>query len=150
VRWISGLLSGVMLLVAAQARGEGCTVSAVPVQFGQYNIIDPFPVDAVGRVSIGCDAGTAYTVKLGPGENSTGGFHPRKLRSDTFGEVLNYNLYRDSTHAEVWGDGIDGTFFQSGLGTGGIRMLTVYGRLYERQNVGTGLFRDSIVVTVEW
>ena len=150
MRWSSRLLCAVFLMVAGTAQGQDCSVSAVPVQFGQYIALDPSPVDAVGSIKVACTAGEAFTVRLDSGESSAGNFHPRKLRSTATGHVLNYNLYRDSARTEVWGDGTGNTFVQSGVGTGGEIVLTAYGRLPGGQNVGAGFYRDSITVTVEW
>ena len=150
MRWISGLLTVVFLVFAGVAWGQECTVSGIPVSFGQYISNDPSPVYGKGSVRVGCPVGTGFTVRLDPGENSGGNFHTRKLRSAMSGEVLNYNLYRDSAHAEVWGDGTSNTYVQVGMGAGVDVILNVYGRLLGNQNVGGGFYSDSISVTVEW
>lgn len=145
------MLSAALLTAAALAWGQDdCTVSAVSVQFGQYNVIDASPVDAVGSVRVACPPGTGFTVKLDAGEDAGSGFHPRRMHSTTSSGTLDYNLYRDPPHTEVWGDGTNNTFIHVGAATGGVDVVTVYGRLPGQQNVGTGLYRDSIVVTVEW
>jgi spore coat protein U domain-containing protein, fimbrial subunit CupE1/2/3/6 len=151
VRRISRLLSVTLLIVAAPTWGQDyCTVSTVSVQFGQYNVIDVSPVDAVGSVRIACPPGTGFTVKLDPGEDSGSSFHPRRMHSTMSSGTLDYNLYRDPTRTEVLGDGTNNTFVHLGAATGAVEVVNVYGRLLGRQNVGAGLYRDSIVVTVEW
>jgi len=150
VRWISKLLTVVFLVFAGVAWGQECTVSATPVSFGQYISNDPSPVYGEGSVRVRCPVGTGFTVRLDPGKNSGGSFHARKLRSATSGKVLNYNLYRDSAHAEVWGDGTSNTYVQAGVGMGVDVILIVYGRLLGRQNAGGGIYSDPISVTVEW
>lgn len=150
MKWISGLLCVVVLAVAGEARSQECTVSAVPVQFGQYDSSDPSPVDAVGSVYVSCTSATAFTVKLDAGSNSSGSFDPRRMRSAGTGGILSYNLYRDSARAEVWGDGTGNTFIQTRVGTGGDVNLNVYGRLSGGQDVSAGTYGDTITVTVEW
>jgi len=66
------------------------------------------------------------------------------------GDTLNYNLYRDSARAEVWGDGAGNTYVQTGIGTGGTAHLIVYGSIPAGQNVRAGLYSDAVTVIVEW
>jgi len=150
VRWISSLLSAVLLIFSGVVWGQECTVTTTPVNFGQYVSNDPSPVNAVGNVRVACSTGTAFTVKLDPGENSGGNFHPRKLVSVLSGGVLDYNLYRDPTRTEVLGDGTSNTYFQAGIGTGGETILNIYGRIAGNQDARGGTYRDAINVTVEW
>jgi spore coat protein U-like protein len=137
-------------MLAGGVWGQDCAVSTVPVQFGQYISIDPLPVDAVGNVKVTCGAGTPFMIKLDPGESPAKSFHPREMRSATGGAALGYNLFRNVSRTEVWGDGTNSTFAQPGVGRGVEELFPVYGRIPGRQNVGVGFFRDSITVTVEW
>lgn len=139
-----------ILISAARTWGAGCTVSTVPVRFGQYNFLDHTPVDAIGNVKIGCFPGTPFTIKLGSGENAVAGFHPRRMRCAMGGKTLSYNLYRDTVRTVVWGDGTSNTSVQSGIVMGGDKVFNVYGRLPGMQNAEPGVYRDSIAVTVEW
>jgi spore coat protein U-like protein len=150
VRWIREWTIIIFLISGGEAWGQVCTVSTVPVQFGQYVSIGSSPVVAVGNVRVACTSGTAFTVKLGPGENSAGGFHPRKLRSTESAETMDYNLYRDSAHGEVWGDGTGSTFVRAAVGVGAEQLFHVYGRIPGGQNIVVGYYRDSLTVTVEW
>jgi spore coat protein U-like protein len=150
VRWIREWTIMIFLISGGEAWGQVCTVSTVPVQFGQYVSIGSSPIVAVGNVRVACSSGTAFTVKLGPGENTAGGFHPRKLRSTASAETMDYNLYRDSAHVEVWGDGTGSTFVRAAVGVGAEQLFLVYGRVPGGQNIGVGFYRDSLTVTVEW
>jgi len=151
VKSISGGLPILLVLAfAAQSWAQTCTVSAVPVQFGLYNLLEATPLEAVGNVTISCPSGTRFTVSLDPGENAGTTFHPRRLRSDLSGRTLNYNLYTNPAHTQVWGDGTNNTFIKSAHGTGSTEVLNIYGRLPARQTATAGLYRDSITVTVEW
>jgi spore coat protein U-like protein len=150
VRWIREWTIIIFLISGGEAWGQVCTVSTVPVQFGQYVSIGSSPVVAVGNVRVACTSGTAFTVKLGPGENSAGGFHPRKLRSTASAETMDYNLYRDSAHVEVWGDGTGSTFVRAAVGVSAEQLFPVYGRIPGGQNIVVGYYRDSLTVTVEW
>jgi spore coat protein U-like protein len=68
---------------------------------------------------------------------------------------LNYNLYTTSARTTVWGDGSSSTGTVSdsyllGLGAGTSTDYTVWGRIPMQQNVPTGTYNDSVVLTVEY
>jgi spore coat protein U-like protein len=147
VKFISGLL---LLLLSAQAWGLGCTITATPISFGSYNSFAAFPLDATSDISINCDASVSYLIRLDAGANSGGTFNPRKMLLSGGGDILNYNLYRNAARTEIWGDGTNSTFILSGTGSGVNTPWLVYGRMPGRQNVGVGIYTDSITVTIEW
>jgi len=148
VRYIKGLLIFVFIALCGEAWAEGCTVTTIAVNFGDY--ITSAASDTTGNLDITCDPGIPYTAKLDAGQNSGGGFVPRKMRISGGGDTLDYNLYRDSARTEVWGDGSGNTYVQTGIGTGGSTHLTVYGRIPAGQNVRAGLYSDAVTVIVEW
>lgn len=147
MRAISGLF---LMLLASQARALGCTITATPIGFGSYVSSSAFPLDATADVNVNCDVGAPYLVRLDAGANSGGTFSPRKMLLGGGGDALNYNLYRNASRSEIWGDGTNGSFIQSGSGTGANVPWPVYGRLPGSQNVGVGTYADNITVTVEW
>ncbi|NOT98291.1 MAG: spore coat protein U domain-containing protein [Sideroxydans sp.] len=147
MRFISGLF---LMLLAMQAWALGCTITTTPIGFGGYRSLSVFPLDATADVNINCDASLLYVIKLDAGGNSGGTFSPRKMLLVGGGGVLNYNLYRDAARNEIWGDGINGSFIQSGTGTSANIPWLVYGRMPSRQNVGAGNYADNVTVTIEW
>ena len=150
MKWIRGPFVVAVFGFACTAWGQECSVSAIPVSFGQYISLDASSVYSQGSIRVTCSIGTGFVVRLDAGENSGGNFFPRRLRSTTAGMELDYNLFRDSAHTQVWGDGTSSTYIGSRVGTGLDDHLTVYGMLFGAQNVSGGLYRDSISVTVEW
>ncbi len=150
MRCIKGLLVLVFLVFTGEAWGQSCTVTTIAVNFGNYITSAAYPLDTTGYVDITCASGIPYTVRLDAGQNSGGGFNPRKMRLSGGGDTLNYNLYRDSARTEVWGDGTSNTYIQTGIGTGGTAHLIVYGRIPGGQNVKVGLYTDAVIVIVEW
>jgi spore coat protein U-like protein len=150
VRWISLFIAILVLASAGEALAQGCSVSVVPVSFGGYDSSVPSPLEATGGVDITCDSGIPYTLRLDPGQNSGGGFNPRRLGATVSTDTLNYNLYRDSSRVEVWGDGTSSTFVRQGVGSGAMENLIIYGRIPGGQIVRGGLYTDAVTVTVEW
>jgi spore coat protein U-like protein len=152
VKWIRNILAGaaVAVAIAGAAGGEDCSVTLTPAHFGAYDFTASSSLETVADISINCDPGIIYNVKIDPGQHSGGGFHPRRMRSAAGDSDLNYYLYRDLGRTEVWGDGTGSTFTRTGMGTGAPENLRIYGRVTARQNVRAGLHSDSVVVIVEW
>ena len=69
--------------------------------------------------------------------------------------TLRYQIYRDVTMTQPWGDGTAGTSVASGGFLLGILLpitdtLTAYGRVPASQMVGPGVYSDSVVVVVTY
>tara|TARA_B100000989_G_scaffold298840_1_gene290387 strand:+ start:57476 stop:57916 length:441 start_codon:yes stop_codon:yes gene_type:complete len=134
--------------------GCSCSVSTTATNFGIYNPIAIVSAQSNGIVTVTCSALVvsalvAYTVDLSTG--SSGTYAQRTLQSGPTN--LNYNLYTNSSHTLVWGDGTAGTNRISDGYTIDIlapivRDYTVYGLIPAQQAVGTGTYQDSIMATV--
>ena len=91
-------------MFSTEVSAQNCTLSIVSINFGSYESLTSSPNVATGEITVNCDPDLPFVIKLGPGQNSGSGFHPRKMISSR-GNSLTYNLYRDSTRDEVFGDG---------------------------------------------
>lgn len=143
------ILSVLFLAYAGMAWGQECQVTVSPLNFGNYDTFSGGPRDATGKITVNCDAGLPFTVKLDQGETPGRSFNPRELRAAGTRNNLKFNLYRDSARQEIWGDGTGNTFVVTGTGTGNPIPLTVYGRIQPRQNVPAEHYFDQINVIVE-
>ncbi|WP_321489975.1 spore coat U domain-containing protein [uncultured Hyphomonas sp.] len=131
-----------------------CSVSADPLDFDIYNPLGGSHADAVGNVSVTCGAlvlgaNISYEVVLGAGGNGTGFNRAMSNGSD----LLDYNLYTDSSRALIWGDGTGGTdtvmhAYLLSLVFSTTDDFPIYGRIPSGQNVETGSYGDTIVATV--
>lgn len=135
-----------------------CSVSTTPVSFGVYNALSASPFDSAGNVRVSC-GGVAgllvpYQIVLGKGVNGSN-FSPRKMASGA--NRLQYDLYTDSAHTSIWGNGInEGT--QTVPGFVKIFLLgptyqdhTIYGRIPGSQTtVPAGIYNDVLLVTVTY
>jgi spore coat protein U-like protein len=136
-----------------------CTTTATGVAFGLYNPLTGTPNNTTGSVSVRCQlvddnfARVNYTVVLSTGASNS--FVNRTLRSGA--NPLNYNLYTDAAHTQIWGNGGGAT----AAPTGRINLfwfaptaqndLTIYGSIPTAQyNVVPGSYTDTIVVTVTY
>jgi spore coat protein U-like protein len=135
-------LLALSLILAVPPSWAACTVGAIGVIFGSYDIFDNVALDSAGRVDVTCDVGTvSYNIALSPG---SGSYATRTMTGA--GSLLNYNLFADPTRLIVWGDGTSGTSSVPGVGLGANH--TVYARIPSRQNVPVGTYADTVVVTL--
>lgn len=144
------VLSAALLLLPGLASGLNCTITLTPLAFGLYQPGQMVPVDAVANITVRCVAqpGT-YVVTIGPG--LSGDQLARTMLAGP-GEILNYNLYRDAAHTQIWGNGTPPTFTVTGSRTGvgrpTVNVHPLYGRLFENQTPNPGNYADNLLVTV--
>ncbi|WP_077033760.1 spore coat U domain-containing protein [Pelomonas sp. KK5] len=131
---------------------SSCTVSGTTLNFG--GSIDPLatatPLDATSTLSVQCTNTTPYTVALNAGSNAGGAsnFSARAMKSGA--RSLAYQLYLDTGHSSVWGDGTASSATYSGTGSGSAQTLNIYGRLPSLANVVPGTYTDTVTVTVSY
>jgi len=137
------LLTCVLVFAAPVAWSANCTVSTSGLNFGTYDVFSTANDDITATISVNCTKNKSYSISLSSG---SGTFGSRTL-TGTVGS-LTYNLFLDSTHLTIWGDGSSGTGTFSGVGTGANIGTPVYGRIPAKQNVHVGSYSDLITVTV--
>ena len=131
--------------IAEAQFGLNCTISTTPVAFGDYNVLSAAPKTTTGSVTYQCTLGVNIIVTLSRGSSAT--FDPRTMKNGA--EVLNYNLYREATFQNIWGDGTGGTQTHTALAALLVPVtVTVYGRVPAGQNVAAGSYSDSVVATI--
>lgn len=136
-----------MTLLWAPAASAACTVSSSGVAFGSFSPLTDSTVDATGTITVNCDISVTYTLALSTG--GSGGYAPRRMASG--GNTMEYNLFRNATFSEIWGDSNgNNTYTVDGLVLLGNRNHTVYGRipLSTQRTVMVGSYSDSITITV--
>jgi spore coat protein U-like protein len=127
-----------------------CTVSTGNLAFGNYTGGSASPVDATTTITATCPPGQSYTIGLNAGLGPAATTSTRKMTISGPGtSTLNYGLFTDSTHATNWDD-IGGTNTVAGTGNGAGQSITAYGRIPAGQNVQTGLYEDTITVTMDY
>lgn len=146
-----------LLLACVPVQAGDCTISVVPVSFGDYDpITQTQPVDATGSITADCTPdrnekafGVFVTIALGTG---FGSYAARMMRSGT--ALLQYNLFTDAPRTTVWGDGSGGTGRMSGevggnrTGQPNPRTFPVFGRIPAGQDPAAGVYGDTVTVTV--
>jgi spore coat protein U-like protein len=125
------------------ARAAKCTVSITNVTFAAYDVFKKTKTTSAGKVKVKCNVIDSYTIALSAG---FGTFTSRVMESGSYG--LDYNLYTNSSHTIIWGDGTSGTSTVSATNLGAT--YTVYGMIPALQNVPVGSYSDIITVTVTY
>lgn len=125
-----------------------CAVEADDLDFGSNTRLDS-AVDATTQVRTSCTTGTAYAVGISAGGGS--GFATRRMVHDSFpASTVSYQLYRDASHTQIWGDGTSGTVTSSGTGNGSPQGATVHGQVPAQATPRPGDYHDTAIVTVSY
>jgi spore coat protein U-like protein len=139
-----------------------CSISTVGVNFGSYDPTHSTAVAVTGTVSISCTyVGTGFNANVTIATGSSGTYTARTLVMGT--QKLDYNLYLDTGHSNVFGNGSGGSYYYYGCwfgGTwqcpngGGVSGSTLSGPIYALlpagQDVSAGAYSDTMVVTVSY
>ena len=117
-----------------------CTVAVNDMDFNtQTDITSSVAASTNGNVD--CTGAGPWTVDF-----SAGGSGTTATREMANGPAtIDYNLYRNSGHTDVLGDGSGGTVNLAGTGDNG---FTIYGQTVAGQTPPTGTYTDTITATV--
>ena len=138
-RWLA-LFAAIAWISPAHA---GCSLSASDLSFGRYDPSLPYATAGLASVIVDCTAATRLTIVLSSGQSSSG---TRRMSHAFRNEGLSYNLFRDSTMTQVWGDGSFGG--GEAINAKGRTTRFIYGLIYPRQDALVGNYSDSITVTI--
>lgn len=140
-----------LLLATGAARGQTCTFNTVSgVAFGSYDALSASPLDQTGSIIFQCTGLGAGTVTLDLSAGISGSFSARGMRKGA--DSLQYNLYRDASMTQVWGDGTGGTFHFGPFAPadGVAETVTIYGRMPARQASPVGAYTDTVTATINF
>ena len=127
-----------------------CTVSSTTVNFGGYDPVSAnavTPKDSTGTANVYCTTGTVATVSLDLGTHASGAI--RRMLGAT-GDFLTYEIYKDAPRTIIW----NAVNTNSGTSTSKLTPINggfvAYGRIPQAQDVGTGNYNDTLLVTVNY
>jgi spore coat protein U-like protein len=129
---------------------KNCTISTAPVNFGAYDTVAAnatAPLDGIGTITVTCTKGAVAKVGLSAGANSQG--TTRRMTSGAT-EYLTYEIYKDTAHANIWGDTIDTALDIPAAPNRNPRTFTAYGRVPAAQDATVGNYTDTVVATVNF
>ncbi len=138
-----------------QAQAAQCDVTATSINFGNYDVFSPIPVDSTASINVTCkipsnspQAPLPVIISLSPG--NSGSFSPRSMQS-TGADTLDYNLYTNASMSTIWGDGGGSSSVQTAFVAKDMPWsATLFGRIPAQQNVRAGSYSDTITVTIDF
>lgn len=140
------------LACCSAAYSAACTVTATSHAFPDYFPLSGNAVNTTSDVTVECSGVLDLVITVSLSAGSSGSYAPRKMYKGA--DTLNYNLYTNSGHTTVWGDGTGGTSVVSYLLVPLVlnhRTDTVFGGVPASQtNAVPGFYSDTITVTVEY
>ena len=149
IRWLVSLcvLGAALVIGGRLASAQTCTITTTPVSFGIYDVFSAAPLASTGSVNYQCmwlvHQRTVYLSKGSAPSNN-----PRQMISGA--NRLNYNLYLDAGHTQIWGDPNPYSFADTGWDFFPNVTLTIYGLIPAGQDVPTGSYTDAIIATVNF
>lgn len=150
------LIAGLLGLPSGEAEAaRTCRMGVSSVAFGLYTPATPSPVDSAGNVRVLCwgrpsrGQSSFYVLRIDGGASGT----PANRTMVSGPAPLFYNLFKNASRTDIWGDGTAGTtpliqnlpgrfFF--------FRNHVVYGRVSAGQDPAPGLYGDIPTVTIEF
>jgi spore coat protein U-like protein len=124
-----------------------CSVTAT-IAFGAYDPVANTNLNSIGNIDFYCEGNTSVVLKLGLGNGSGASFYAGRRMSEAKGSSLIYNIYTDSGHRHVLGDGTGGSVTLAVKGKFGFSRA-IYGSIPAHQ---TGLlassYSDMLVITI--
>jgi spore coat protein U-like protein len=144
---VLGAVAGGVLGLQASASAALCTIGNGSLAFGSLpGLASTITLDSSGSFTVNCTVSAPYTLSLDKGTWG-GSISSRLMQLSGGGATLGYQVYQDSAHTTVFGDGVTGST-KSGTGTGSAQTINVYGQI-PSQNVSlTGSYSDGITITV--
>jgi len=136
-------------LMAAGPEGKkgACTIETRPLSFGIYDPEANADLDALAQVIYTCD-NQAKKIRIEMTTGSSNQFDRYMFLDAT--THLYYNIYLDSTHRTIWGQGLYGTdvYYQNNPPNGTPVVVPAYGRIRRGQDAPPGNYVDLLTVRI--
>lgn len=120
-----------------------CTIEATDLDFADYTTVQ---LDGQSQIEVTCTNSAQWNIGLDAGIFPAATVTTRAMTGPA-GAHINYELFSDPAHTTNWGDTV-GTDTVSGVGTGAVEVVGVYGRIPAAQNPAVGGYADTITATV--
>ncbi len=138
----------ISILLMPAAVFAACSVTSNPLTlaFGNYDSLSGNPVNSIATITIRCTPPASGTVGISAGQSGT--VTQRYMASTTTTDKLNYNLYKDVNHTQLWGNtGAQLVSFPSAVNTS----LIIYGNIPASQYVSVASYTDNnLTITVTY
>jgi spore coat protein U-like protein len=120
-----------------------CELSTEPVDFGSAANLDA-AINAQGKITVSCTKNSKYKISLGGGQSKD--IKNRLMYSGK--NKVKYNLYLDENRTNIWGTELNAT--ANGLADSAApASYEVHGQVPIQPTPATGVYTDSVIVTVD-
>jgi spore coat protein U-like protein len=126
-----------------------CIASASTINFGSGVGVLSSAIAVTGTITAKCTSGDVYTIALNKGTTTGASLSDRQM-AGSGSAVVHYQLYTDSGHSTVWGDGTSGTSTAGGTGNGATQSYNVYGLVPAQTTPAPNTYSDTVLVTVTY
>ncbi|GAB7126225.1 spore coat U domain-containing protein [Silvimonas sp. JCM 19000] len=124
-----------------------CSIASGVLNFGsQSNFSNG--INQTAQLSVTCSNNAPYSIGLDAGNVNGSTINGRLLTSST-GETVQYQLYKDASRSEVWGNTV-GTDAHTGVGNGAAQLVPIYGQIGARQKPAEGSYSATVTATVSF
>jgi len=123
-----------------------CTVTGGAIAFGSTGLLTS-ALSGTGSFGVTCTNTTPYTVGLNQGANG-GSVTTRQMKGATSAALVNYALYSNSSNTTNWGNTTGA--WVSGVGTGAVQTLSVYGVVAVQTTPAPDTYSDTVTITVTY
>lgn len=128
------------------AIADDCEVTSTEtLDFGTAGVLTA-AIDDSASLEVTCTTGTPYDIGLDAGLSVDGTTLLRGMTS-TATDVISYQLFQNTGRTLNWGSTVP-TDTVSSTGTGSAQSFDVYGRVPAQATPATGIYVDTITVTV--
>ena len=124
-----------------------CLVLTDNIVFGNYDVFNAAPTQSGAFVYIDCNANTDATITIGPSSVS-GSETTRQMRNATSTDRLNYTITKDAAGLQPWGTTGANTVVTRVPKKFNNGKFYAYARLDAGQDVSSGIYTDTLVVTI--
>ncbi|AFL89584.1 putative secreted protein [Terriglobus roseus DSM 18391] len=137
-------ISSANVPVIANALGV-CIVLSTAMGFGSYT---GGAITSTSTISLTCTANVAYDIALNAGTTTGASTSARKMAGPN-GGTLGYSLFRDAAFSQNWGS-VSGVDTLTGIATGLLQPITVYGKISSGLIAPIGAYSDTITATITY
>jgi len=123
-----------------------CTIETRPLSFGTYDPEANADVDAVAEVIYTCNNhASKIRIEMTPGVSNQ---FDRYMTSGS--DRLYYNIYLESTHQTIWGQGLYGTdvYYENNPPNNTVVVVPAFGRIRRGQDAAPGNYADVLTVRI--
>ena len=130
-----------------------CQINLSTLNFGIYDPLETMSLASVGNLTYFCSQPVPIvTITIDRG--GAGNVHNRHMvKSGGHGaDALHYNVYLDAAQTTIWGDGTQGSQIWSAPNPAVRTRINVpiYGRVPAGQNIGVGIYSDTLMITINY